>query len=190
MNLFRRPGPRAIEPAAEGFGEWLLGLFADGKRVADLPFIEVERLCANAGSLVVGAAYAVPDQFAPAPGRERDARLLARRTADAFRGSLADRQNSVIAWPWDHMATTVAWEARQRGATSEATLGEGLLALGSAYVSRHREQAGAVLRLWQEVASDPHARSGQQPDLARIGREMLAAYCAAPVLTLPVQRSA
>jgi hypothetical protein len=152
-------------------------MFADGKRLADLPFSEVERLCANAGSLLVGAAYSMPGRFELAVGREKDAALVARRTADGFKASLADRQNAVLAWPWDHLATTVAWEATRDGDTSEAALGRALSEIGGAYALRHREQAGAVLGLWQQVASGVHA-GPQRPDLERMGREMLAAYSA------------
>jgi len=174
VKLFGRPA-RTPESVGNTFGEWLLGLFADGKRLADLPFAEVERLCANAGSLLVGAAYALPGDFAAAPARAKDAALVARRTADGFKASLADRQNTVLAWPWDHIATAVAWEGTRDGDTSEAALGRAISEIGGAYAVRHREQAGAVLDLWQQVASGVH-HGPQQPDLARMGREMLAAY--------------
>jgi hypothetical protein len=179
VNLFRRARPALAEDGGT-FGEWLLGLFADGKRLADLPFSEVERLCANAASLLVGAAYAVPGHFTASVAGTRDAALVARRTADGFQASLADKQNTALAWPWDHMATTVAWGATRDGNTSEAALGRALSDLGSAYALRHREQAAAVLGLWQEVASGVRA-GAPRPDLARMGSEMLAAYQSAAV---------
>lgn len=179
MNFLQRKRRRP-EPSRSNhgtFGEWLLGLFADGKRLTDLPFAEVERLCSNAASLLVGAAYALPGQFERTAGREHEAALVARRTADGFKASLADRQNSVLAWPWDHMATAIAWQATSAGDTSEAALGQAISEIGGAYALRHREQVAAVLGLWQQVAGGVH-KGPQRPDLARMGSEMLAAYSA------------
>lgn len=171
--MFRRPRP-AAQATGETFGAWLLGLFADGKHLADLPFTELERLCAHTGSLLVGAAYAMPGFFSSPQTSARAAALVARRTADGFQASIADRENTVLAWPWDHMATTLAWEANRGGGLSEATLGRAIAELGGAYAARHREQAGAVLGLWQQV-------SAGGADLAHIGSELLASYRGAVV---------
>lgn len=176
VNFLRRPKPTG-PVARETFGAWLLGQFAGGREFDGLPFPEVERLCANAGSLLVGAAYAFPDSFASERTLEaaRDAVLIARRTADGFKASLADRDNAVIAWPWDHMATALAWDAAKAGDNSAESLGEALQATGAAYAFRHREQLTAVLELWQQVAAGVHT-AAERPDLARMGAEMWAAY--------------
>lgn len=182
MRLFKRsqavPEARASEG---GFAGWLLRQFSAGRPTASLPYAEVERLCANAGSLLVGAVHARPAAFetvagARLPETGREAALISRRTADGFKTSLADRANTVIAWPWDHMATTVAWEATQAEDTSEASLGAALMALGSAYALRHREQVAAVLELWSQVAAGVVTSAQEPPDLGRMGAEMLAAY--------------
>ena len=144
-----------------------------------MPYSEVERLCANAGSVLCGAAYAAPAQFQPfvpeLPALQLEAALLSRRTADGFKASLADRQNAVIAWPWDHLATLVAWEATRSETVSEEALGETLMGIGGTYALRHREQLTAVLELWQQVAGAVHSAPAP-PDLARMGSQMLAAY--------------
>ena len=135
--------------------------------MASLPYAEVERLCANAGSLLCGAAFARPAAFAgrvPTAEVAYEAALLARRTADGFKASLADRKNTVI-----------AWQATRANDTSEDALGEVLLALGTCYATRHREQLAAVLDLWGQVARGVH-RGPNEPDLARMGEEMLSAY--------------
>lgn len=167
-------------PSRDGwFGEWLLRQFSQGSPMAALPYSEVERLCANAGSLLVGAAYAAPARFhghlMPNPELGREADLVSRRTADGFKASLADRKNAVIAWPWDHMATAVAWEATRANDTSEEALGLALLDLAGSYAMRHREQITAVLDLWQQVAAGVRQGTGK-PDLARMGIEMLDAF--------------
>ncbi|MBK7126289.1 MAG: hypothetical protein IPH65_10315 [Dehalococcoidia bacterium] len=164
-----------------GFAEWLLRQFAGGRPMASMPYGEIERICANAGSLLVGAVHARPADFEGVlavglPDIDREAALLSRRTADGFRASLADRKNTVMAWPWDHMATKVAWDATRQEDTSEAALGAALLSLGSVYAMRHREQVAAVLSLWTQVAAGVSAVSASPPDLSRMGAEMLAAY--------------
>jgi len=144
-----------------------------------MPYSEVERLCANAGSLLLGAAFAEPASFeqqvSPDPRVLREAALLSRRTADGFKASLADPRNAVIAWPWDHLATAVAWEATRRGDTSEDALGEPMQAVGAAYALRHHDQLAAVLDLWRQVAAGVR-RSGEAPDLSHMGSEMLLAF--------------
>lgn len=178
----RRRVPDPAQPPRDGgFGAWLLRQFTAGQPTEALPYAEIERLCANAGSLLCGAAFARPHEFAPAVelprGLAGEAAVLSRRTADGFKASLADRKNTVIAWPWDHMATQIAWEATRAGDTSADALGEALLALGGAYATRHREQLAAVLDLWAQVAASlREPTTPGRPDLARMGGEMLTAY--------------
>lgn len=163
----------------EGFGAWLLSQFAGGKPVNGMPFSEVERICANAGSVLFGAAYARPDAFEPGPAGDviwrTEAALLSRRTADGFKAAVADKQNTVVAWPWDHLATTIAWDATRAEDTSEASLGVTLAGIGSTYALRHRDQLAAVLNLWQQIVGAIQT-STERPDLARMGGEMLTAY--------------
>lgn len=159
------------------FAAWLLQQFTGGRPTDEMTFSELERICASAASLLIGAAYAQPGSiaFAPSSDRSDEAQLIARRTADGFRASLDDRQNTVIAWPWDHIATSVAWTATRSGDTSESALGERILAVALPYATRHREQLSAVLGLWQEIAGNLHPEA-PRPNLARMGEEMLAAY--------------
>jgi hypothetical protein len=166
-------------PGRAGFGAWLLGQFAGPTPTANLPFAEVERVCANAGSLFFGAAFARPRWFATddlnSAHLQQEAALLTRRTADGFKASLADRDHAVIAWPWDHLATSVAWEATRAQDTSESALARALADVGASYALRHRDQLQTVLRLWQDIAAT--ARPGTEPpDLTLMGAEMLDAY--------------
>ncbi len=147
--------------------------------MAEMPYSEVERVCANAGSLLFGAAYALPEEFIDAvPITDElagEAALLSRRTADGFKASLADRKNAVIAWPWDHLATKAAWEASRSNDTSEEKLAATLTDIGATYAIRHREQLTAVLDLWGQVASNVQSVA-ETPDLAKLGSTMLIAY--------------
>ena len=176
--LRRRPATPA--PAARPeFAEWLITQFANGSATATMTFAEVERVCANASSLLMGAAFARVDSFASPADRAGvdEARVLARRTADGFKASLADRQHTVIAWPWDHVATAAAWAATRAGDTTERTLSEGTAGVSLAYAARHREQLSAVLDLWKQVAGNLHPER-PAPDLQQMGAEMLDAYSA------------
>lgn len=161
-----------------GFAAWLIRQFAKGTPTSGLPFAELERVCANAGSLLCGAVLARPDAFRGAPhdlAIQREAAVLSRRTADGFKASLADRQNAVLAWPWDHLATSVAWNATREGSAEEEQLGRAIFELATAYSLFHREQLEAVVDLWAQVATGIQA-SQQPPDLPRMGRDMLDAY--------------
>lgn len=180
VKLFRRPPAEPEPPRIDGrFGEWLLRQFSRGTPMATQPYAEVERLCANAGSVLFGAVYANPGAFeAAVPPVARlwhDAALLSRRTADGFKASLADRKNAVIAWPWDHLATSITWGATRTETVSEAALGEELMGVGGAYALRHREQLTAVFDLWQQIAGNVRP-TAEPPDLARMGSEMFAAF--------------
>lgn len=189
MRLLRRSAAPEPRPVAPGFAEWLLSQFAGGAPLDSAPFAEVERICANAGSLLIGAASARPEAFPPSrePAAIVEAALIARRTADGFKAALADRQHTVIAWPWDHIATSAAWAATRSGDTSAAALGDALTAVSLAYATSHREQLSAVLSLWSQVAGNVHP-GGPAPDLAAMGAEMHQAYRAiyAPAFSSPV----
>ncbi|HMO97132.1 MAG TPA: hypothetical protein PKD27_13525, partial [Tepidiformaceae bacterium] len=104
MRLFRRQAelPTPPDPRPVGFAAWLIRQFAKGTPTSELQFSELERVCSNAGSLLCGAVLARPDAFRGAPhdlGIQREAAILSRRTADGFKASLADRKNTVLAWP-------------------------------------------------------------------------------------------
>lgn len=180
VRFFRKqdePAPPP-DPRPVGFAAWLIRQFSKGRPTTELPFSELERVCANAGSLLCGAVLARPEVFRGAPhdlGVQREAAVLSRRTADGFKASLADRQNTVLAWPWDHLATTVAWNATKGGSADEEDLGKAIFELGTAYSLFHREQLEAVVDLWAQVATGIHA-SQQPANLARMGGDMLMAY--------------
>jgi hypothetical protein len=169
------------------FGEWVFARVASDATLAELPFARLEQLCSNAGSLICGAAYSRPDVFrgwlTMAPDVQREAALLSRRTADGFRASLADRNHVVLAWPWDHLATRVAWRATQGGQLAPANIGEQLLAVGGTYALMHREQFGAVVTLWAQVAAG--VAVGAAPDLAALGAQMLDAHLAEVAAAAP-----
>ncbi len=186
--MLRRKQAAPEPPPVPGFGEWLLLQFSGGEPTAGQAFASVERMCANACSLLIGAAHAAPDRFAPIeePAVLDEARLIARRTADGFKASLADRQNTVIAWPWDHIATSTAWAAARAGDTSERALGESMAGVAVAYASRNREQLRAVLDLWTQITGNLHP-DRLAPDLEQMGTRMFEGYRAAhaPALSSP-----
>lgn len=174
--LRRKPQP-AEAVTAPTFAEWLLHQFAKGEPTAALPFAGLEAVCARAASLLIGAVYGRPEAFdAPVSlGGVEEARLIARRTADGFRASLADRNHTVIAWPWDHVATSVAWSATRSGETLERELGEQLIAIAAPYALHNREQLTAVLDLWTQVAANTRPGAAA-PQLDAMGAEMYAAW--------------
>lgn len=178
MIFFRRrqPTPPA-EPERPSFGEWLIRQFTGGQPTSALPFQRLERVCSNAGLLLCGAAFARPEAFregAPQLNR-REAGVVARRTADGFKASLADRANTILAWPWDHMATSIAWTGTRAGDVSEARLGRALTEIGTAYALVHREQLAAVIDLWQQVAAGLNG-DARAADMQAMGRDMLRAF--------------
>lgn len=180
MRWFRRqaaPPAEAAKPAS--FGAWLLGQFAGGEPAASLPFAKLERACSNAASLVCGAAFARPEAFRRAdilrPALREEAGVVARRTADGFKAALADRENTVLAWPWEHMGTSLAWQATRAGEPAVSALGERVEELAGAYAIFYREQLAAVLDLWRQVAAGVY-RGEREPDLPAMGAEMLAAF--------------
>jgi len=183
VKLFRRRPP-APPPEPPTFGKWLFERVAQTPEIGDLPFARLEQICSNAGSLLCGAVFAEPEAFR---GRltldvetQREALLLARRTADGFQASLKDRQHAVLTWPWDHLATRVAWQAKQSGTVDAAVIGRRLQAIGGAYALMHREQLAAVLTLWQDVAAGL-GTTKEPVDLGAMGRQMLAGYEASKI---------
>ncbi len=181
MRWFRRQAApaRAGSAGGAGFGAWLLAQFAGEEALATMPFARLERVCSNAASLVCGAAYARPDAFRRPgilrPALREEAGLVARRTADGFKAALADRENTVLAWPWEHMGTSLAWQATRAGELDGASLGERVEELAGAYALFCREQLAAVLDLWRQVAAGVY-RGEREPDLPAMGAEMLAAF--------------
>jgi hypothetical protein len=153
-----------------------------------MTFARLERVCSNAGQLLCGAVFARPEAFRDTIHDSRpllrEGEVVARRTADGFRASLADRTDTVLAWPWDHMATAIAWTATRDGDLSEPALGTALTGLGAAYSLAHREQLAAVVDLWQQVAAGLNQQGGP-PDLRLMGRDMLDAYESGPALASP-----
>lgn len=179
MKVFHRRPPVPVTPERARFAAWLLAQFAGGKSLADLPFSEVERICAKAGSIFLGAAHARPECLGdPADETAADrsaAAVLMKRTADGFKTSLADRNNAVIAWPWDHLGTSIAWEATRAEDTSEAALAAAFSRVAASYALRHRDQLESVLDLWKQVAGALRPDAAE-PDLRKMGLEMLIAY--------------
>jgi hypothetical protein len=155
--------------------------FAGSENTGAMPFAQLEQLCSNAGSLVCGAAFSRPAAFherAAAGGEAAtEAAVIARRTADGFKAALADRQHTVMTWPWDHIATRVAWKATRAGSMDEETVGRQIEEIAAEYALAHREQLERVLSIWADVvaavvAPAPVAR----PSLAEMGGQMLKAF--------------
>jgi len=175
-------GPAQASESAPAFGSWLLEQFAGGEALEGLTFARLERVCSNAASLVCGAAFARPEPFRRPdilrPELRSEAGVVSRRTADGFKAALADRENTVLAWPWEHMGTSLAWSATREGSAGAAMLGPRLERLAAAYAIFYRDQLAAVLDLWEQVAAGVY-RGERRPDLPAMGAEMLAAFEAA-----------
>ncbi len=175
----RKPVPPASPPA---FGPWILRHFALGEATAEMSFPRLEKVCSNAGSALCGAVFAEPGVLAspgtPGPELLSEADLVAKRTGDGFKACLEDRQHTVLTWPWDHLATRVAWEASRTGDASEEAVGRRLGDIGAAYATVHREQLAAVLDLWRQVAAGVVETSpaAEPPSLERMGRQLLVAF--------------
>ncbi|MBI5949041.1 MAG: hypothetical protein HY875_12955 [Chloroflexi bacterium] len=155
MKIFARARPHH-PPARPSFGAWVLRQFLGDRDLASLSFAELERTCASAGSILCGAAYANPGaargRLGAAPATIEEAALVARRTADGFQAALSDREHVVVTWPWDHLATRLAWLAQERGTPELDRLGRDLETIASAYAIYHREQLAQVIGLWREIA--------------------------------------
>ncbi|MFN8507142.1 MAG: hypothetical protein U0547_06200 [Dehalococcoidia bacterium] len=180
MKLFRRASPPPPEPSRAVFGEWLLERFAGPREVGVLTFAELERAIANSASVVIGAAYAAPGAFAaePSPQERDEARLVARHTADGFKAALQDRKHTVICWPWEHLATRLAWTATRAGEVDRRALGLALEGIGAAYSTLHHDQITSVIEVWDRVAQGiaGAGQGGSSPDLRVMGLTMLAAF--------------
>lgn len=181
MRLAQRQ-QREAAPVAPGvrFAGWLVAQFLPGG-TPGTSFAGLEAASSKAASLFLGAAAAgtgVLDGIAPAtPAQAAEARTLARRTADNLRSALADAGHSVVAWPWDHLATMVVWGQTRTGEAASGTLGEAIATAGGAYARLHPGQLGGALDLWGLVASGL-APSGPAPDLRRMGTAMWQAWLA------------
>ncbi|MCC6386384.1 MAG: hypothetical protein IT302_03255 [Dehalococcoidia bacterium] len=180
MRLFRRAAPPPPAPSRAVFGEWLLERFSVQREVTALTFAELERAIANAASVVIGSAYAAPGAFAaePSPQEQDEARLVARHTADGFKAALQDRKHTVICWPWEHLATRLAWTATRAGTVDRRALGLALEGIGAAYATLHHDQVASVIEVWDRVAQGLAApdQAGTSPDLRVMGLTMLAAF--------------
>lgn len=147
-----------------------------------MTFARLEQVCSNAGSVLFGAAYANAAALLPRPPVSQpvaaEAALVAKRTGDGFRACLEDRQHTVITWPWDHLATRVAWEATQSSDASEETVGRRLCEIGATYAVRHRAQLSSVFDLWEQVAAGlkTPAPAPVAPSLVQMGAQLLAAF--------------
>ncbi|MCC7364374.1 MAG: hypothetical protein IT303_08360 [Dehalococcoidia bacterium] len=181
MPFLRRRTQLAAVPKEPSFGEWALRSFARETDVRDMTFSQLEQVCANAASLLCGAIFAAPGDAADlAPDiftARGEADLVAKRTADGFKAALADRQHTILAWPWDHLGTRVAWQATQQERVATAALGDELLRIAAGYVTAHREQARIALDLWEQVARGLRPESdASAPSLVAMGAQALATY--------------
>lgn len=180
MRLFHRSAPPPSVPVRVTFGEWLLERFTGAAGVEGLTFAELERAIANAASVVMGAAFAAPAAFPaePSPEQRDEARLVARHTADGFKAALLDRKHTVICWPWEHLATRLAWTSTRAGRVESRSVGIALEGMGAAYALLHREQLTSVIEVWDRVAQGVVGaqHTGASPDLQVMGLTMLAAF--------------
>ena len=146
-----------------------------GEPTATAPFYRLEQLLSNTASLLCGAVYAAPETFrghlAIDVPTQHEAALIARRTADGFRASLADRDHAILAWPWDHIATRVAWLGTQAGELQEDQLGHRVECIAGAYALFHEQQLAAAIDLWRQVVAGV-TNAAEPPDLAAMGLQL------------------
>lgn len=146
-----------------------------------LTFAQLEQACGKAASLVCGVAFAEPAEFPPPPAADpmaAEASTIARRTADGFKAALGDREHSVLAWPWDHIATRVAWLAAREGPPAAPAVGERLTAIATAYAALHRDQLASVLDVWGQVTTGLAGPGAPATDLATLGERAHALFLA------------
>ena len=187
VKLFRSRAPVSAPPAA-AFGEWVVRRLTPEMPTATLTFAQLEQVLSNAASLICGAVY---DNARAFLGRvpldvpaQHEAMIIAKRTADGFQASLDDRDHVVLAWPWDHLATRVAWLTAQSGNMSEAPVGEALFIATVTYTLMHREQLDSVFALWAEVAAGaqrthgPAAVPAEGASLPQMGTQLFEAFLA------------
>ncbi len=181
MKLFSRERKPAAAPELPSFGAWTLRQVARDESTAEVAFNRLEQLLSNTASLVCGAVHGSPRSFRAAAhglATQREAALVARRTADGFRASLADRDHAVLAWPWDHIATRVAWLGTQSGELGEEHLGRLLEQITVAYTLFHEEQVRRVIGLWGEVAAGV-THAAESPNLEAMGLQVYLAFARA-----------
>lgn len=181
MKLFSRERKPAAPPEPPSFGAWTLRQVAQGESTAAVAFSRLEQLLSNTASLVCGAVHGSPEPFRATGfdlATQREAALVARRTADGFRASLADRDHAVLAWPWDHIATRVAWLATQSRQLDEEHLGRSLEQITVAYTLFHAEQVRAVIGVWGQVAAGV-THTAEPPNLEAMGLQMYLSFARA-----------
>lgn len=186
VKLFRgRASSGASTMPATGFGEWVVRRITPEAATSTLTFAQLEQVLSNAASLICGAVYGNSAAFlgrvpldVPA---QHEAMIVAKRTADGFQASLKDRNNVVLAWPWDHLGTRVAWLATRSGDTDEPAVGDALFAAAVTYTLMHREQLTAVVGLWQTVVAGLRPPGGANiapiaASLPEMGAQLLEVY--------------
>jgi hypothetical protein len=181
----RRHGKQTGETPPPVFGTWVLRQFAGDRVLGELPFAELEQIAANAGSIIFGAAFSDPAALdtpaAHSPEARAEALTVARHTANGFKAALEDRKHTVLAWPWEHLATHLAWQATHAGIVSDFALGTSLQTIALAYAAYHREQLATVLGLWEQVVAGlkrqdaDGAESGAREEPASVTLESLPA---------------
>jgi hypothetical protein len=83
----------------------------------------------------------------------------------------------VLAWPWDHIATRVAWQATREGDVSEDRLGRALEGIAVAYAASHRSQLASVFTVWTDIAAGlKRGAAGPALDLENMGRVALSEF--------------
>ena len=151
----------------------------EGVDPAGVPFARLEQLCSNAGSLICGAVFerqeAFRDGLSVDVATQNEAALLARRTADGFQASLRDREHTILAWPWDHLGTRVAWQATQAESVNVESLGLALERVGATYATMHRGQLASAFELWERVVSGL-TEAPKTPGLPALGAQLFTAF--------------
>ena len=167
VKLFRSRAV-ASAPPVSAFGEWVVRRLTPETPTAALNFAQLEQVLSNAASLICGAVY---DDARAFLGRvlldvpaQHEAMIIAKRTADGFQASLDDRDHVVLAWPWDHLATRVAWLSTRAGTTAEPSVGEALFVASVTYTLMHRQQLDSVFALWAEIAAGFRQAHDPVPD--------------------------
>lgn len=183
MKLFRR---KLETHGGQAFGPWLVRQLAEATPPADMRLAELEQLCSNAAAVMCGAAFGDPETASTlfrGNGEARaEADLVAALVGNAFDAPLEERDpaNMVVSWPWDRMGVRAAVRAQDRGLLDEDDLGQWLMELAGAYVVTYRDQAGAALSLWEEIAAraqpEPTAATESPPSLSTMGRQLLGAF--------------
>ena len=137
-------------------------------------------MCSSAASLFCVAAYHDADSVGAGitftSTHVSEAKLIAKRTGDAFAAALDDQVPTAITRPWDHLATRIVWTAKREGESRAERLGRDLDAIGTTYAVAHRAQLSHVIEFWSKVAGGLQADGQADPDLVAMGTRMLAAF--------------